>query len=265
MVDRVRRVLGTRRVGHLGTLDPFAAGLLGLVVGRATRLALYAAGWDKTYEGVIRLGRTTTTDDVTGATLSESASWAGVDATDVATALARFRGGYEQRPPAFSALKVDGERAYRRARRGETVALAPRPVAVRALELVAFTPPDVRFRAVVGGGTYLRSLARDIGAALECGGHLIELRRTGLGPFTLRDAVAPDALTRDDVRDAAMLVRDLPRRELVAGEREAVIHGRPITGSGERDAVALFADGILIAVAELDGDLLKPRVVVAQP
>ena len=265
VVDRARRLLETRRVGHLGTLDPFAAGLLGLVVGRATRLARYAAGWDKTYEGVIRLGRTTTTDDLTGRTVTESAGWAAVDTAAVAGALARFRGRYEQRPPAYSARKVDGERAYRRARRGETVALDPRPVEVQALELLAFTPPDVRFRAVVSGGTYLRSVARDVGEALGCGAHLTELRRTGLGPFTLDEAVAPEELTPGHVRDAAVLVRDLPRRELDAGEREAVIHGRPImAGTGERGAVALFAAGALVAVAELAGEVLKPRVVVVE-
>jgi tRNA pseudouridine55 synthase len=266
VVDRARRRLQTRRIGHLGTLDPFAAGLLILVVGRATRLARYAAEWRKTYEGVIRLGRTTTTDDATGQPVRESRAWESLERHAVALALARFRGGYAQRPPAYSARKVDGERAYRRARRGESIALGPRPVAVWSLDLVAFEPPDVRFRAEVGAGTYLRSLARDLGDALGCGAHLLELRRTIVGPFTLDDAVAPDALTRAALRDAAILVRDLPRRDLDAAERDAIVHGRPIPvldGKRATGNVALFHDARLVAVAELDGEVLKPRVVVA--
>lgn len=267
VVDRARRAFGTRRIGHLGTLDPFAEGVLVLVLGRATRLARFAAAWPKTYEGVIRLGRTTTTDDVTGRTVAESEAWRNVSAGDVERALGRFRGGYEQRPPVYSALKVDGERAYRRARRGESVALDARPVDVRELALLGFEPPDVRFRAEVGGGTYLRSLARDVGEALGCGAHLVALRRTAVGPFDIAQAVAPDALGPSDVQDAAVLVRDLPRRELAAGEREAVIHGRPLAPENAQRAtrnVALFSDGRLIAVAELDGDVLRPRVVVVE-
>ena len=121
VVDQVRRALGLRRVGHLGTLDPFAVGLLVIVVGRATRLAPYAADWAKSYEGVIRLGRTTATDDATGPTAGASDAWQSLDRARVEAAVAQFRGAYEQRPPAYSAVKVAGERAYRRARRGEPV------------------------------------------------------------------------------------------------------------------------------------------------
>jgi tRNA pseudouridine55 synthase len=262
VVDRVRRALGTGRVGHLGTLDPFAAGLLVVVVGRATRLAPYAAAWDKAYDGVIRLGRTTTTDDATGATLATSDAWQSLDRARLEAAAARFQGAYEQRPPIFSAVKVAGERAYRRARRGEPVALAPRRVEVMALELVGVELPDVGFRARVSGGTYLRSLARDLGEALGCGAHLVTLTRTAVGPLRLAEAVAPEAVTPRDVRDAAVLVAELARRELGPDERTAVIHGRPIAGMGAGGNVALFADGVLVAVGEQVGDALKPRVVV---
>src|SRR5205823_4478334 len=200
--DTVRRALGTDRVGHLGTLDPFAAGLLVLVVGRATRLAPLAAAWSKAYEGVIRLGTTTTTDDATGEPVATSEAWRGSDAAQVEQVLATFRGAYDQRPPAYSAVKVAGVRAYRRARRGETVVLPPRRVEITELALVRFAPPDLSFQARASGGTYLRSLARDVGAA-------------GAG------------------------------------------------GDGGR--VALFAGGRLLAVAERAGELLKPRVVVAEP
>ena len=267
VVDTVRRALGTDRVGHLGTLDPFAAGLLVIVVGRATWLASFAAGWAKAYDGVIRLGATTATDDATGATVATSEAWQGLDRARVEEALAAFRGAYDQRPPAYSAVKVAGERAYRRARRGEGVVLRSRRVEVAELELDSFTPPDVGFHATVSGGTYLRSLARDLGEALGCGAHLAALTRTQVGPFRLADAVAPDEVTARALRDPAELVRDLPARELDDAGRAAVVHGRPVSaGSEMRDAgwVALFASGALVAVAERIDDVLKPRVVVVE-
>lgn len=267
VVDVVRRALATGRVGHLGTLDPFAEGLLVLVVGRATRLAMYAAGWPKSYEGAIRLGETTTTDDRTGVVVRASEGWRTLAAAAVAAALARFRGTFEQRPPAYSAVKVDGVRAYRRARRGEAVAPRPRRVEVRTLELVGLDLPEVRFRATVTAGTYLRSLARDVGEALGCGAHLAALRRVAVGPFRLEDAVAAEAVTAREVRDPAVLVADLPRRELDSAERDAVVHGRPVPAGGgiqEAGSVALFGDGRLVAVAAQVGDVLKPRVVVAE-
>ena len=276
VVDAARRALGTRRIGHLGTLDPFAAGLLVLVVGRATRLAPFAAGWTKTYEGVIRLGTTTATDDASGDVVATAEGWRTLDQGRVAAALAELRGARLQRPPAYSAVKVGGERAYRRARRGEVVDLAPRPVEVRELALTRFEPPDAGFRATVSAGTYLRSLARETGAALGCGAHLAALVRTRVGPFRLEDAVGPEAVTPADLRDPAALVAELPRQEVDAAQRAAVVHGRPVAaGDGTREtlkdslaaagSVALFAGGELIAVAELVGDMLKPRVVVAEP
>jgi len=267
IVDTVRRAVGTDRVGHLGTLDPFAAGLLVIVVGRATRLAPFAAAWTKAYEGVIRLGASTATDDATGATVATSEAWHALDRARVEEALAAFRGAYDQRPPAYSAVKVAGERAYRRARRGEGVVLRPRRVDVTELELESFTPPDVGFRATVSGGTYLRSLARDVGEALGCGAHLATLRRTRVGAFRLADAVAPDEVTARALRDPAELVRDLPARDLDDAGRAAVVHGRPVPvadGTRETGNVALFWSGQLVAVAERVGDVLKPRVVVVE-
>jgi len=229
---------------------------------------------------VIRLGRTTATDDATGPTAGASDAWRSLDRARVEAALARFRGAYVQRPPAYSAVKVEGERAYRRARRGEPVTLAARPVLVSALELVRFAPPDVAFRATVSGGTYLRGLARDVGEELGCGAHLATLVRTRVGPFRLEEGVAPERLTAGDLRDPATLVAELPRRDLDDAGRTAVMHGRPVSagfgvrGSGLDPAapsleprapspVALFADGRLVAVAEWEGEVLKPRVVVA--
>jgi tRNA pseudouridine55 synthase len=263
VVDAVRRALGVSRVGHLGTLDPFAAGVLVVVVGRATRLARFAADWTKSYEGAIRLGVVTTTDDATGRVLATSEAWRGIGVEAVSAALAGLRGAYAQRPPAFSALKVAGERAYRRARRGEAPVLAPRPVQVHELALTACEPPLVRFRAVVGPGTYLRSLARDAGEALGCGAHLAELLRTAVGPFDLAQAVAPEAVGPGDLRDPAVLVSGLARRALSSLEREEVAHGRAIPAGGPAGPVALFADERLVAVAEVEGERLRPRVVLA--
>jgi tRNA pseudouridine55 synthase len=272
-VDIARRALAEPRIGHLGTLDPFAKGLLVLLVGRATRLAPFAADWPKAYEGVIRLGVTTDTDDLTGHVVA-TAPWTGITPAQLADVVGRFRGTYAQTPPAYSAVKVAGERAYRRARRGESVALDARPVEIRELEIVEAAVPDLRFRATVSAGTYLRSLARDIGAALGCGAHLAALRRTAVGPLRLEDAVAPEALTPQALRDAALLVAHLPRRQVDPKERDAVLHGRPIQSgphpgpgpgptAGSRAPVALFAGDELLAIAEPAGALLKPRTVVA--
>lgn len=265
---QVRRRLGQPRAGHLGTLDPFAAGVLVVVLGRATRLARFAQAWAKTYVGVIRLGTTTTTDDGTGAPVATSPGWRTVTVGAVAETLGRFRGTFAQRPPAYSAVKIAGERAYRRARRGEEVAPPARMVTVTLLELEDFAPPDFRFRATVSGGTYLRSLARDVGEALGCGAHLAELTRTAVGPFALADAIAPGAVSWEAVQPAEILVADLPRRELTASERAAAVHGRPLAddrpaGTEAGTDVALFHEGTLVAVAEAVAGMLKPRIVVA--
>ena len=165
-------------------------------------------------------------------------------------------------------MKIEGERAYRRARRGETVEPAARPVEIRELEIVEAAVPDLQFRATVSGGTYLRSLARDIGATLGCGAHLSALRRTAVGPFRVENAVAPEAVTPAHVRDASALVADLPRRDVSAEERDAVLHGRPLKVgypiSDTRRPIALFAGHELLGVAERVGEVLKPRVVVVE-
>jgi len=266
VVDIVRRALGEQRVGHLGTLDPFAKGLLVLVVGRATRLAAFAAEWPKAYDGVIRLGVTTDTDDLTGAVVA-TAPWTGITPAQLAAVIESFRGRYEQRPPAYSAVKIAGERAYARARRGEAVEPAARDVDIRELEIVGAAVPDLEFRATVSGGTYLRSLARDIGAKLGCGAHLVALRRTAVGPLRLEDAVAPEAVTPRSVRDASILVAHLPQRQVNETERDAIVHGRPLTGdlvADNRSSIALFARDELVAVGEQVGELVKPRVVLAE-
>lgn len=264
VVDIVRHALGQSRVGHLGTLDPFAEGLLVVVVGRATRLAPYAAGWKKSYEGVIRLGEVTTTDDRTGDVTATSDAWRSIDLERIRAAAAGLTGEIEQKPPAFSAVKVGGVRAYKKARRGEEVNVAPRRVTVSELVITRWDAPDATFRATVSGGTYLRSLARDLGERLGCGGHLAELKRTGVGPFRLEDAVPPQGVTPARVKDPALLVSDLPSRGLASDERDAIVHGRPVPArERETGSVALTADGRLLAVGEVVDGQIKPRLVLA--
>lgn len=263
VVDIARRALHQKRVGHLGTLDPFAEGLLVIVVGRATRLAPYAAGWKKSYDGVIRLGSVTTTDDRTGEVTTASDAWRGLDLEQIRAASAGLTGEIEQTPPAFSAVKVDGVRAYKKARRGEAVVVEARRVTVFDFTLTGWNAPDVSFRATVSGGTYLRSLARDLGERLGCGGHLAALRRTIVGPFRLDEAVPAQALTPAHVMDPARLVSDLPSRALDAREREAIVHGRAVLAR-ETDVgtVALTADGCLLSVGEVIDGKIKPRLVL---
>jgi tRNA pseudouridine55 synthase len=264
VVDQVRRALGIRRVGHLGTLDPFAEGVLVVVAGRATRLAPFAAAWRKAYEGVIRLGMTTTTDDPTGVVVATSEAWRALDRAQLEIACAGFRGTIRQRPPAHSAVKVAGERAYRRARRGESVTLPEREVEIVALELTTFTAPEVGFRATVSSGTYLRSLARDIGVAVGCGAHLARLTRTAVGPFHVEQALPPDAVTAAALLPPARLVDGMPRRLLSDAECEAVRHGRAVPAGSAAERVALFAGEMLVGIGERVGDVVKPRVVIVE-
>lgn len=267
IVDRVRAVTGVRRVGHVGTLDPLATGLLVVLIGRTTRLAQFMSGLDKRYAGVIRLGEQTDTDDRLGRVVARSDGWRTLDDAAIGRAMGRLVGRYDQRPPAYSAKKVSGERAYRRARRGASVVLAPRPVIVHDFRFVSRTGPDVRFEAHVGSGSYVRALARDLGELLECGAHLRELRRYAVGPLTVQQAISPDALAPRAVRVLPPLaaVAHLPVHALDAETRAAIVHGRAIRVDTPFDGpVALVSDGALLGVAMPDGGTLRPRVVVAE-
>lgn len=265
VVDRARRAYALRRVGHAGTLDPFASGLLLVLLGRATRLAQYLVGLRKTYEGRIRLGVVTDTDDRTGTVVRTSEEWRSLSDARLAGAMAEFLGVQLQRPPAYSAKKTSGQRAHRLARKGAAVELAPASVDVRRFDLRTREGASVTFVADVGSGTYLRALARDLGERLGCGAHLEDLRRTRVGTFPVESAVPWDALTGDAeaVRSPLEAVAHLPQRELVGAERDLVRHGRPLDPVGRADSpVALVADGVLVAVAHREGELLKPRVVL---
>ncbi|WP_236683048.1 tRNA pseudouridine(55) synthase TruB [Demequina globuliformis] len=197
VVGRMRRLAGTRKVGHAGTLDPMATGLLVIGIGKATKLLTYVVGHDKTYTATMRLGQTTVTDDAEGDVVDTSDT-AGVTQADIAAAITTLTGDIQQVPSAVSAIKIKGERAYKRVRDGEDVEIPPRPVTVhefavtRARREGTFIDLDVRVE--VSSGTYVRALARDLGAALGVGGHLTALRRLNVGDFEVADAMTLDQL-----------------------------------------------------------------------
>ena len=203
-VDRVKRVLprGTK-IGHAGTLDPFATGVLLLLIGKATKACERLMDAPKQYEATVTFGATTATDDPesppTSWTPSHARSVEPVQRDRIDAALAAFVGRILQRPPAFSAMKIDGRRAYDIARKGGDVALEPRPVNVYAVEIIDYAWPRLRLRIDCGRGTYIRAIARDLGEALDVGGYLTELRRTRVGPFTAREAVSLDRVATEGV------------------------------------------------------------------
>jgi tRNA pseudouridine55 synthase len=268
VVRIARRAFGTRRVGHAGTLDPAASGLLLVLVGPAVRLAQYLVGLPKRYRGTIRLGESTDTDDATGSVISRSDTWTDLDRTAIAAAMERCVGVQHQVPPAYSAKHVRGERAYRIARRGQSVPLAPVRVEVRRFDLISLEGPDVRFDAEVSGGTYLRSLARDLGIALGCGAHLKELRRVRVGDFAVEDAFPLEAIRSGKARlmPPVVAVRHLPRLEIDEDAARRLRLGQAIetpSGIGDVDPVALVHTEELIAVAQPQHGRLQPRVVLA--
>ena len=274
-----RRAFGQRRIGHTGTLDPFATGLLLLLLGRWTRLAEYFHALGKSYEATLRLGIETDTDDPTGREIRRSTAWRDLSNDAIEEAFEAWLGERRQVPSAFSAKRVDGERAYRAARRGEDLALAAAPITVHAIEVLAVDLPHVDFRTTVSTGTYVRALARDVGRGLGCGAHLARLRRTAIGPFPVDAAADPEALATLAADDPAWrhgedAVRWMSRRKVDAGEREALRHGRTIPRGrieppdpscghhpAEPGPVALLAGGDLLAVGREDGDLVRPTKV----
>jgi tRNA pseudouridine55 synthase len=270
VVAVVRRDLGTRRVGHFGTLDPFATGLLVCGVGPATRLAAHAAGHFKTYAATIRLGWTSSTDDVEGE-LTPVAGATPPGRVQVERALDRWIGAVEQVPPVFSAKHVAGERAHVRARRGEPVVLDPIAVEIRSIEIERYRWPDLDVRVECGPGTYVRALARDLGEALGTGGYCHALRRLRSGPFDVADALAWDELetvAAGVLRPAAEAVADLPRVRLGPAEAAAVASGRAVPCAGLPPAarVTLFGPRGLLGLGEIvggvDGTWARPRRVL---
>jgi tRNA pseudouridine55 synthase len=271
VVDRARRALRTRRIGHTGTLDPFATGVLVLCVGRATRLARFLSAADKEYRARVRLGFATTTDDLTGEPLGEARP---VEVSDAALreALAGLVGSFDQVPPAFSARQVGGRRLYELARRGEAVARAATPVTVHALTLLGREGDSLDLELRCSAGFYVRALARDLGERLGTGAHLAALRRTRSGVFSLEQSVAADELAGAAARLVPLsgLLLDLPA--VMVGEEglRRVGHGRELEAehvlsgfpSGGVERVRLLDEGgelVALAVPRgLDGSGASP-------
>jgi tRNA pseudouridine55 synthase len=265
VVAAVRREFGERRVGHAGTLDPFASGLLIVLVGRATRLVRFLDPLEKTYLATARLGVTTDTDDRTG--LVTGGAPADVTDGQVRAALDALTGEQLQRPPAYSAKHVDGRRSYQLARRGEAVELPAVPVTVHEADLVRREDDTIVFRARVSSGTYVRSLARDLGEHLGTGAHLLELRRERIGGFDVAQATPLAALSREvPLHPPVAAVAHLPGVGLEASEVGAVAHGRGVRRPQMRDgAVALLHDDRLVAVGTAEAGQIHPEVVLEEP
>ena len=273
VVGKVRMLVGTRRVGHAGTLDPMATGVLVLGIGRATRLLGHLALATKEYAATIRLGASTLTDDADGEITAESDA-SGVTDESLRAAMATLTGDIRQVPSAVSAIKRDGVRSYARVRAGEQVELGPRPVTVQRFEVLAIrredTNLDVDALVECSSGTYVRALARDLGAALGVGGHLTALRRTRVGPYDLAAARTVEQLAEEvsvlPLADAAAAA--FPRLDVDEPTARKVAHGVPLppTGYGPGRPVAVFGpDGQLLSLVEDRGARAKHLAVFAAP
>lgn len=266
VVATVRRRLGRKvKVGHTGTLDPFATGLLVLMVGRAARLAPLLTGLDKTYLATLRTGFTSESGDPEGP-VTRAGEPAGGEA--IAAALPAFTGAQRQRVPALSAVRVGGERLHARTRRGEETELPEREIAVRELRLVEdLGDGEAVLEVRCSAGTYIRRLASDIGERLGCGAYLIALRRTAVGGMSVDDAVAPEEVGGEGGIAPLAALPHLPRRELDADGALEVAHGRwRGVAAGGSEAVALVREGRLVAVARPDeGGVLRAGLVLEDP
>lgn len=267
VVDEVRRRFGMKKVGHGGTLDPDATGVLVVGLGRATRLLSYAQAAPKTYRALARFGITTTTQDGAGEILERRV--VNVDADDIERELKRFRGSIQQVPPMVSAIRISGERLYRKARRGEEVDRPARAVVVYAFDLLDYVPDrdEADFVVRCSGGTYVRTLLHDLGEALGCGGHLMSLRRVEAGGFTQEQAVSIDDLDDNHLRPLLDAVGDMARLGVDADQARLVSNGNKLDVTAdlpEGAPIALVRNERLLAIYKRRGDQLVPDRVIAQ-
>lgn len=270
VVDDIRRRFNAKKVGHAGTLDPDATGLLVVGIGRATRFLSYSQGAPKRYTAVARFGSSTTTQDASGEVTERRP--ARLTESDVTSVLPEFTGRIEQVPPMVSAVKIAGERLYAKARRGEEVERSPRTVTIHRLEVMHFTPgvePEATLDVTCSAGTFVRTLVHDLGGRLECGAHVRTLRRTEAGGFSTEDATALELIGPPALRPLSDVVRFLEHIELGAPERVVVANGGalPLGAShplGEGMPVALLAGGELMGVYVRRGEKLVADRVVPQ-
>ena len=268
VVARVRRLAGTRKVGHAGTLDPMATGVLVVGVNRATRLLGHLTLTEKAYDATVRLGATTITDDAEGEVVA-TADATGVSGEAVAAAVAGLTGEIQQVPSTVSAIKVDGQRAYKRVRAGEDVDLPARPVTVSRFDVGSLHPADggavdIDVHVVCSSGTYVRALARDLGAAVGVGGHLTMLRRTRVGPYGLDVAHTLEELAENvvllPIEVAARAA--FPARDVDESAATVISHGGPLPATGLPGPVAVFGpDGGFLALVEDRGEVTRALAV----
>jgi len=276
-VNRVRRIFNQRRVGHTGTLDPIATGILGLLLGKATRLSRFLTAGEKHYCGVARLGFATDTDDTEGTPLHEPSPVTYTD-EQLQDAVGSFRGKILQLPPLYSAKKKHGEPAYQRARRDEPVSREAVPVTIYTMEAVRLDDDHLQFETRCTAGTYARAIARDLGEMLGCGGHLEQLTRLRSGPFTMEHAHTFEALAEmEDPRRAVIPFAEIPLPypdvTISIEEAERISHGMPVTAAGRVEPVGgappewvRLRDpaGAFLALASMEGPFLQPRVVFTE-
>lgn len=280
VVGRVKRLTGAAKVGHAGTLDPLATGVLPMALGEATKTVSFLMDSTKAYRFTVRWGEARDTDDAEGKVTATSD--ARPSEAEIVAALAAFRGEIEQTPPAFSAIKVAGERAYDLARRDKTPDLRPRTVTIHALELIARPDPDhAEFRAVSGKGAYMRSLARDIARALGTAGHVAALRRTAVGPFdesraislAMLESLGHSAPLSGHLLPVETVLDDIPALALTETEARKLSHGQaipvlpvasrsPFKNIGQGDVVRVMAEGRLVALATITGGEIRPFRVI---
>ncbi|MBS1723241.1 MAG: tRNA pseudouridine(55) synthase TruB [Armatimonadetes bacterium] len=264
VVQQVRRKLNTRRVGHAGTLDPIATGLLVIAVGPATRFLQYLPLEPKEYECTFLFGQETSTYDAEGEVTSQC------DVPDdlgerVTAALPRLRGPIEQLPPLYSAVKKAGKPLYAYARKGEEVEREPRRVFVETFETLNLKPPQGEFRIVCSGGTYVRTLAQDLGQAVGCGAHVVELQRTRVGRFDIDDSVELENVTESALMPLETALDPMPMIRLNEGQLSRVMNGQWIKPTSDLPAETvglLNEEGRLVSIARLEGNLLHPQCVL---
>jgi tRNA pseudouridine55 synthase len=263
----VRRLAHQKRVGHAGTLDPAATGVLPVLLGRATRLVELIQAGPKTYRATVRLGQQTATDDAEGDVIAAAAVPA-LDERHVEAALARFRGEIQQLPPRYSAIRVGGQHAYALARRGAEVALAPRRVTIHDLRLLDLRPDLLHLEVTCSSGTYIRALGRDIAIALGTLGHVASLERTRVGPFALAEAVTLDALAEGGIaaalRPPSEALPEAPRLDAPAAIAAQLANGRAVSADGLSPRLVWVYDpaGRLVCLAASDGTLLRTRILL---
>ncbi len=262
---RVRKLAGQKRVGHAGTLDPMATGVLPVLLGRATRLVDFVQSGTKTYVADVRLGAATETDDAESAVTSEAPVPA-LNRALLEDTLARFVGDILQKPPKYSALKVDGQRAYALARGGAAVDLSARTVTIHALQLLEYSDARLCLEVTCSKGTYIRALARDIAEALGTLGHLVALRRTRVGPFTLAEALTLEDIAvrgvASAVLPASLAVPEAPRFCASSEEAGRLLNGQPVEARGLHAESVWVYDPLdrLIGLGFADGLQLRPRL-----